>query len=256
MSWWKVRVLFAMALALVTTGLAGTAVLASSNTTKRPTGLAVPTATADLPPPVQAAPAPDLSYIATLSGATPYRATPSGRAIGTLAATNPFGTPMVLALVGDPDGSGWLHVELPIRPNGSTGWIAASAASLTVTSYKVVVSLAARMLTVTDAGRVVVRTPVAIGAPATPTPPDQTYLWELIKPDDASGPYGPYVFGLGEYSDAYSVFNGGDAQIAIHGQNEPWSIGQAASHGCVRLPNDVITQLAGVLPLGTPVSIG
>jgi lipoprotein-anchoring transpeptidase ErfK/SrfK len=27
------------------------------------------------------------------------------------------------------------------------------------------------------------------------------------------------------------------------------------SHGCVRMPNDVITQLATSVPLGTPVTI-
>jgi lipoprotein-anchoring transpeptidase ErfK/SrfK len=96
---------------------------------------------------------------------------------------------------------------------------------------------------------------VAVGQQSTPTPADSTYLWELVRPDDPQGAYGPYIFGLAEYSDAYSVFNGGDAQIGIHGQDEPWSIGQAASNGCIRLPNDVITELAGMLPLGTPVTI-
>jgi lipoprotein-anchoring transpeptidase ErfK/SrfK len=27
------------------------------------------------------------------------------------------------------------------------------------------------------------------------------------------------------------------------------------SHGCIRVPNDVITRMAGILPLGTPVDI-
>jgi lipoprotein-anchoring transpeptidase ErfK/SrfK len=255
MGWWKLRALVSVALALVMTGAAGTAVLASSKATKRQTGIGVLAPKAPIAPRGRASPPPDVSYIATLSAATSYSATPGGPPTGTLSATNPFGTPTVLSVIGAPDRSGWLHVELPIRPNGSTGWIAATAASLTVTSYKVVVSLAARTLTVTLAGKEVVRTAVTVGAPSTPTPPDQTYLWELIKPDDPSGPYGPYIFGLAEFSDAYQVFNGGNAQIGIHGQDEPWAIGEPASHGCIRLPNDVITQLAGMLPLGTPVSV-
>jgi lipoprotein-anchoring transpeptidase ErfK/SrfK len=149
----------------------------------------------------------------------------------------------------------WLHVELPIRPNGSSGWIPAASARLTETPYRVVVDLGARTLTVTDGGRPVLTTPVAVGQPSTPTPPGRTYLWELVRPDDPNGPYGPYAFGLAEYSDSYSVFNGGDAQIGLHGQDEPWSIGHAASNGCVRVPNDVITRLAAMLPLGTPVDI-
>jgi lipoprotein-anchoring transpeptidase ErfK/SrfK len=41
----------------------------------------------------------------------------------------------------------------------------------------------------------------------------------------------------------------------IHGTNEPWSIGSAASHGCIRmLPSDVI-QLYRMTPLGTPAYV-
>jgi lipoprotein-anchoring transpeptidase ErfK/SrfK len=195
------------------------------------------------------------SYIATLGAPTPYSARAGGATIGNLAATNPFGTPEVLAVLGEPGSSGWLHVELPVRPNGSTGWIRSSGVSITETFYRVEVSLTARTVTVFDAGRTVLTTRAAVGAPNTPTPPGDTYLWELVRPDDPDGAYGPYIFGLGWFSDAYSVFNGGDAQIGIHGNDEPWSIGYAESHGCVRVPNGVITDLAGLLPLGTPVTI-
>jgi lipoprotein-anchoring transpeptidase ErfK/SrfK len=209
-------------------------------------------------PPTPAAPlGPPPTLIATLKTAVSYSGAPGGAPTGSLPVANPFGGTQVVAVLGT-SGSGpseWLHVDLPIRPNGSTGWIRSSGVKLTQTSYHLAVSIAARSLTVTDAGRVVATTPVAVGTPSTPTPPGQTYLWELIRPDDPNGAYGPYIFGLGWFSDTYAIFNGGDAQIGIHGQDEPWSIGQAASHGCVRLPNDVITRLASLLPLGTPVTI-
>ena len=259
-----VRLLAIAVAALVVVGVVAGIVIGSASAHGVPQGQAiaapqsgavVPTSAVPVASTVPAGPPPAL--IATIASKTPYRATPGGPVAGTVPATNPFGAQTVLAVVGKQgDGaSGWLRVELPIRPNGSTGWIPASAASLTETSYQVTVSLAARTLTVTDAGRPVLTTSVAVGKPETPTPPDHTYLWELIQPDNQKGPYGPYIFGLAEFSDAYSVFNGGDAQIGIHGQDEPWSIGQAASHGCIRLPNDVITRLAGMLPLGTPVTI-
>lgn len=226
-------------------GTARTAVAATSLPAPAPV---TTTTESPLPPP---------ALIATLSAPTPYSAAPGGAPVGTLPADNPFGAPEVVAVTETTDQGfdEWLHVELPVRPNGSTAWIRAAGVSLTQTSYRVAVSLAAHTLTVTDAGQPVLTTPVAVGTPTTPTPADQTYLWELIRPDDPNGPYGPYIFGLAEYSDTYSVFNGGDAQIGIHGQDEPWSIGKAASHGCVRLPNDVISKLAGMLPLGTPVTI-
>ena len=253
-------------MAAAVAGLTAAAVLASvfighGSAHGVPQGRAVPAPRSDLVSPVTTvAPTPSgppPALIATISADTHYSASPGGPVAGMLPADNPFGAPMVLAVIGrsGTDSAGWLHVELPIRPNGSTGWIPSEAASLTQTSFEVSVSLAARTLTVTDAGQKVLTTPVAVGKQKTPTPPDHTYLWELIQPDNQKGAYGPYIFGLAEFSDTYSIFNGGDAQIGIHGQNEPWSIGQAASNGCVRLPNDVITRLAGLLPLGTPVTI-
>jgi hypothetical protein len=42
---------------------------------------------------------------------------------------------------------------------------------------------------------------------------------------------------------------------AIHGTNVPTSIGQSVSHGCVRLLNEDIAHLYGIVPVGTPVYI-
>ena len=42
---------------------------------------------------------------------------------------------------------------------------------------------------------------------------------------------------------------------ALHGTNVPSSIGQAVSHGCVRMRNEDITTLYHMVPLGTPVFI-
>jgi hypothetical protein len=39
----------------------------------------------------------------------------------------------------------------------------------------------------------------------------------------------------------------------LHGTNNPASVGQAVSHGCVRLRNDDIARLYQVVPVGTPV---
>ena len=42
---------------------------------------------------------------------------------------------------------------------------------------------------------------------------------------------------------------------ALHGTNKPESIGQAVSHGCVRLRNEDVAYLYGVVEVGTPVYI-
>lgn len=42
---------------------------------------------------------------------------------------------------------------------------------------------------------------------------------------------------------------------AMHGTNQPRSIGQSLSHGCVRLRNEDIARLYAMVPVGTPVYI-
>jgi hypothetical protein len=42
---------------------------------------------------------------------------------------------------------------------------------------------------------------------------------------------------------------------ALHGTNNPASIGQSVSHGCIRLRNEDIAQLYEMVPIGTPVFI-
>lgn len=261
---WKRRALFVAAVTVGVAGVTASALLAPGLPPEGGFGHAVaavrpasePRAAVDASKPevpLQSGPSPSL--IATLSAPTAYSATPGGPSVGTLPATNPFGTAEVLAVVGRPDPSGWVQVELPVRPNGTLGWIPVSTITLTETTYRVVVNRAADTLTVFNGANQVLQVPAAVGKPSSPTPPGDTYLWELIRPDNPHGAYGPYIFGLGWFSDSYAVFNGGDAQIGIHGQDEPWSVGHPVSHGCVRLDNSVITELAGMLPLGTPVTI-
>jgi hypothetical protein len=48
--------------------------------------------------------------------------------------------------------------------------------------------------------------------------------------------------------------NMGDG-YALHGTNQPASIGRAVSHGCVRLRNEDIARLYGMVAVGTPVFI-
>jgi lipoprotein-anchoring transpeptidase ErfK/SrfK len=79
------------------------------------------------------------------------------------------------------------------------------------------------------------------------------YLTELLAPTNQG--YGPYAFGVSAFSDAVTSFGGGPGQIGLHGTDDTASIGTAASHGCIRLSNEDITTLAGILPLGTPITI-
>jgi lipoprotein-anchoring transpeptidase ErfK/SrfK len=158
-------------------------------------------------------------------------------------------------LVQDRSTPGWVEVLLPVRPNGSTGWVRRADVTLAPTTYRIKVELGARRVTVTDAAIVTYQGPVAVGAAATPTPTGDYYLRVLLRAPDPDTAYGPYAYGLSSHSDVLETFNGGDGEIGIHGNDDASVLGTDVTHGCVRMDNDAITALAGQLPLGTPVEI-
>jgi lipoprotein-anchoring transpeptidase ErfK/SrfK len=149
----------------------------------------------------------------------------------------------------------WLQIYLPIRPNGSKGWVRMKDVRLGRDDYYVRVQRRQRRLTVYRSGRVILRQPVGVGRSVLPTPRGLYYIVELLKQPNPRGPYGPYAFGLSAYSNVLYTFGGGPGQVGIHGTNDPGSIGKEVSHGCIRLRNRAITKLARILPLGTPVRI-
>ncbi len=151
---------------------------------------------------------------------------------------------------------GWLQVLLPIRPNSSSGWIKTDAVSLASTPYHLEVDLASHDLKFMNARDVVFETKVVIGATATPTPPGHFYITDPV--DLRSNPnsdYGVFALGISGFSDVLESFGGGPGQIAVHGTPRPNEVGQSLSHGCVRIPNDMVLQIANTAPLGTPVNI-
>jgi hypothetical protein len=150
----------------------------------------------------------------------------------------------------------WLHVYLPKRPNSSTGWIKASDVRLGAPlDYQIKVSLADKTVTLLHNGGVEWTEPAAIGTDENPTPTGTFYYTDPLDLANQPGSaYGVFAIGLSGHSNTLSEFAGGDGQIAIHGTNDPGTIGQKVSHGCVRVNNDVVLKLAK-LPLGTPVII-
>ena len=57
------------------------------------------------------------------------------------------------------------------------------------------------------------------------------------------------------FSDVHLSFAGGEGVIGIHGTNEPDSVGSTVSNDCIRVHNDVISEMATFPPLGTSVTI-
>jgi lipoprotein-anchoring transpeptidase ErfK/SrfK len=199
------------------------------------------------------------SYTATASQAqVDVHSSPGGPTTTTL--TNPIsgGTPLTFLLTPDSTQTGgpnWVQVYLPVRPNGSTGWIPTSQVKIQGNQYRVVVNLSVHQGSLYSNGSLEHSFPVAIGTPDTPTPQGIFYTTELLKPLNPAV-YGDYAYGLSGHSPTLTDFEGFDAEVGLHGTNDPSSVGHSVSHGCIRLYNaDIDTLVAMGLPLGTPVEV-
>ncbi len=153
------------------------------------------------------------------------------------------------------DGIAWLHVMLPGRPDGSTGWIARQGTRELSTSWRLIVHLGARRVLVYRDGRLVKRFAAVIGKPSTPTPTGSYFVEETLQMS-AAEPGGPYALALSARSNALQEFEGGPGQIAVHGRDGlGGTLGAAESHGCMRLATTSIDWLARRIGPGVPVKI-
>ena len=149
----------------------------------------------------------------------------------------------------------WLHVMLPGRPNGHTGWISRAGTNVTTTIWHIVVHRATRRVTVYRSGRPVRSVEAVVGKPSTPTPFGEFFVEEGIRlgPSDVGA---PFALALSARSNVLQEFDGGPGQIALHGlTNVGGVLGTAVSHGCVRLANEMMRWLIVRVGAGTPVTI-
>jgi L,D-transpeptidase-like protein len=182
---------------------------------------------------------------------------PAARPIATFPRINEQGSPQVFDLLEGlrgSDGRYWAKVLLPIRPNGATGYVPQEQLRVTWTSYALGVSRNHLKLTVWKACQKVAIYPIGLGTRETPTPTGVFYLASLLRPDDPKGVYGEYAYGLSGYSNAIKNWKWGGL-VGLHGTNDPSSVGNRVSHGCIRMRNGDIAALVDILPLGTPISI-
>ncbi len=201
----------------------------------------------------QPAPAKSVVAAAVVSRVPVYTAPGAPSSTQSIANPNENGAPLVF-LVQETKGD-WLRVLLPVRPNGSSGWIRSRDVRLGQHGYRIVVELAAHRITVMEGANVFLTEPVGVGTSSTPTPGGLYYVKELLRPPNPNGPYGAYAYGLSGFSNQLTSFAGGEGVIGVHGTNDPSSIGQNVSFGCIRMSNAGITRMAARLPLGTPVEI-
>ena len=149
------------------------------------------------------------------------------------------------------DGKLWYRLSLPMRPNGTTGWVPASQLDLHHVYNRILINIGRRRLQVLRGSRVLYTTTVAVGRPGMETPTGHFYVQVRFQPDDSF--LGVFAFETSAYSKLTDWPGGG--VVGIHGTSMPQLLGQAVSHGCVRVSNQTAAALRRLAPLGTPIWI-
>jgi L,D-transpeptidase-like protein len=181
----------------------------------------------------------------------------SSAVVTRLGTAAPEGTPNLLSVLGTKtgrDGRLWVRVRLPVLPNGTTGWVLRrSLGPYETVDTQLVVDRARLRIALYRRGRIVFSAPAGIGTDAWPTPEGEFVVRSELS-RYASPFYGPVAFGTTARSAVLTDWPEGGF-VGIHGTNEPQLLPGRVSHGCIRLRNADILRLAGLMPVGTPVTI-
>jgi len=201
---------------------------------------------------------PDRAYAAVVRLYATVLRRPGGPVLARFGRLNVNGVPSVFSILGERVDASCrpvvYRVQVPLRPNGVKGWVAARNVKVESVRTRIEVDLSRRRLTLFRGGRELLHATVAIGSSATPTPTGRYYVNQRLIPEDRSGPFGPGAVGISAFSNVLTGWTQG-GPIAIHGTNAPWSIGHAVSNGCIRLPNAVLQRVFHIALAGTPVTI-
>jgi len=207
----------------------------------RPTTAEAWTARVVVPVHTRSAPRANAKRLTKLTGVGPYNGNPE--------------TLLVVGATSRVKGGVWYRVLLDSRPNDATGWVPAAAVRVKKTFYRVEVDLSERSLSILRRGKVVGRWNVAVGTSADPTPTGRFAISEIVRQSRPTGFFGSHIITLSAHSEHLNEFDGGDGRVAIHGTMNARDLGQAVSHGCVRVSNPVARQIARLVPPGAPVEI-
>jgi L,D-transpeptidase catalytic domain len=198
------------------------------------------------------------AYAARVVGSTPAFARLGGRPLRSFGPRNANGVSTVFGVLAvAPDvrcEPAWYRVQLPVRPNGATGYVRARDVRLFVVHTRIEIDLSERQIDFFRNGRRVLRATAGVGAGQTPTPTGRFYVNQRLRAPDPSGPFGPGAIGISAFSPVLTEWAQG-GPIAVHGTNDPSSIGRAATHGCLRIANAQLARMFVAMPEGTPVLV-
>jgi lipoprotein-anchoring transpeptidase ErfK/SrfK len=244
---------FSAAVLLPTRALAGgTGTTTTGTTSTTP----VTTTTTRKPPPVPVASSFPAAGPLVVSS-VPVRKTPDpqGHVIRVMHMFRPDYRPQEMFAVRVTTGSDnepWYRVSIPMRPNGTYGWVPAKAVSLRPMHSQIVVNLRSRTIDLYRFNKHKWHGKVAIGAPGRETPVGHYYVAARFVPYHDTF-LGVFAVETSAYSKLTEWPGGG--VVGIHGTSLPQLLGQAVSHGCVRVSNQTARKLKSLAPLGTPIWI-
>ena len=184
------------------------------------------------------------------------RSKPGGKVLARVGARTQFGSPTTLT-VADRHRA-WVGVTSTDLPNGTLGWVKAENGTfgkVARTRLSIRIDLSQRRLQLVDGRRTLRSATVGIGRPGSPTPTGRYAITDKL-PGSRYGPYyGCCILALsGHQTNTPAGWRGGD-RLAIHGTNNPASIGVPSSAGCLHADAEDLRALIKRVPLGTPVFI-
>ncbi len=121
----------------------------------------------------------------------------------------------------------------------------------------IIVSIPDRKLALVENGRVVKVYPVAVGAPASPSPSGQFRIVQRVANPTYYAPgYPRRVIPPGKANPVGARWIGLNQEgYGIHGTNEPRSVGRRVSHGCIRMRNRDVEELFDRVRVGDVVEL-
>src|SRR3954454_11423659 len=216
-----------------------------------PLKVAVSAPAAPKPPPK---PQPTFSIVHLPPGRTvALRSKPGGRVIAHVSSTTQFGSGTTLAVAASR--GHWIGVTSTDIPNGTLGWLKRDGLRTSTTHMAIRIDLSQRSLELRDGRRVIRHGSVGIGRPGSPTPTGRFSVTDKFPSSRYSAFYGCCIVALsGHQVNTPPGWQGGD-RLAIHGTNDPGSIGVPSSAGCLHADADDLRLLMRRVPLGAPVFI-
>jgi lipoprotein-anchoring transpeptidase ErfK/SrfK len=183
------------------------------------------------------------------------RSQPGGRVLTSVGSTTEFGSSSTLAVAAKR--GRWVGLTSTDLPNGKLGWVRASDPALRAhaTHMSVRIDLSRRKLELRDGRKVLRRATVGIGRSGSPTPTGRFSVTDKLPGSRYGSFYGCCIVALsGHQTNTPAGWQGGD-RLAIHGTDNPASIGVPSSAGCLHADAEDLRVLMRKVPLGTPVFI-